>query len=370
MFLRVLIVAGWYCLAIPALLAANAEIQPDTVVIASVPAQSENYVGSPSIVILDNGDYIASHVYFGDGVEAENTAIYRSADKGNSWEKLITLRGQFWSTLFTHKGSLYIIGTQGSFGPIIIRRSDDGGETWTEARDEEQGLISDYRPYHSASVPVIEYNGRLWRGFEFKDERAVVIKSIDVDGDLLRYDNWHQTELLHEGSPSTWLEGNLLLTPDGGLASILRREFRNDTAAIMHLNDDASQFTHNPQLDVIAFPGGGSKFTIRFDEESRRYWSLVNKPTEPEAFRNKLVLVSSSDLYHWRIDRTIAYSSDSENKSWQYADWQFDGKDIVAVLRTADEYQGQQPQSAYLTNLLTFILEKSVGRSSADTIPA
>ncbi|MBS3776462.1 MAG: hypothetical protein KGY70_14800, partial [Bacteroidales bacterium] len=37
------------------------------VVINHSPASSGKYIGSPSLVVMPNGDYIASHDYFGPG---------------------------------------------------------------------------------------------------------------------------------------------------------------------------------------------------------------------------------------------------------------------------------------------------------------
>ena len=46
----------------------------------------------------------------------------------------------YWSSLFHHRGAAYILGTSQQYGSIVIRRSDDGGFTWTHPKDAASGL--------------------------------------------------------------------------------------------------------------------------------------------------------------------------------------------------------------------------------------
>ncbi len=71
------------------------------------------YIGSPSIAILEDGVYVASHDFFGPGSrehERGGTVIYRSENRGITWKQSAAIEGAFWSGLFTHKGSLYLMG--------------------------------------------------------------------------------------------------------------------------------------------------------------------------------------------------------------------------------------------------------------------
>jgi hypothetical protein len=108
-----------------------------------------------------------------------------------------------------------------------------------------------------------------------------------------------------------------------------------DRAAIVHVSEDGLSTAFDPAADLIDFPGGNTKFTIRYDPVSRRYWSLVNPQKNPPAQRNILALTSSSDLRHWTIASVILQNPDTEKTAFQYVDWQFDGSDIIAVSRTA-----------------------------------
>src|SRR3954451_3798212 len=119
--------ARWVaCLALAALGA------PPGFVIDHSPARSRQYIGSPSIAVLPSGDYVASHDFFGPGSTRDTTVVFASKDKGKTWQKRATVKGQWWSTLFLHCGQLYLIGTTREYGHCVIRRSLDGGKTWTE----------------------------------------------------------------------------------------------------------------------------------------------------------------------------------------------------------------------------------------------
>lgn len=100
------------------------------VVLAHSPKSTKKFVGSPSICILPNGEYVASHDLFGlwdDKKLGPVTKIYLSSDKGKTWKHTADLTNQYWSTLFVLNKKLYIIGTNNNGGSVTIRRSDDGG---------------------------------------------------------------------------------------------------------------------------------------------------------------------------------------------------------------------------------------------------
>jgi len=104
------------------------------VVVSHLPASSGRYVGSPALAVLPNGDYVATHDEFGPKSGEEKagvTRVFRSTDRGATWKRIATVRGAFWSGLFVHRGALYLMGTDRQYGRVVIRRSGDGGATWT-----------------------------------------------------------------------------------------------------------------------------------------------------------------------------------------------------------------------------------------------
>ena len=122
-------------------------------------------MGSPSIVILKGGAYVATHDLFGPGSTQNTSAVtrvFRSEDRGRTWRQTAEFSDQFWSNLFVHRGRLYLMGCTYEYGRPVIRSSRDGGRTWSapSALSEEAGC-------HTAPVPVAEWKGRIWRTYEW-----------------------------------------------------------------------------------------------------------------------------------------------------------------------------------------------------------
>jgi hypothetical protein len=159
----------------------------------------------------------------------------------------------------------------------------------------------------------------------------------------------------HKPKFHNWIEGNVVVAPDGKLVNILRTNGQgDDKAAIVGISQDGMTLSYDPKKDFIDFPGGGSKFTIRFDDKTRRYWSLTNKQTNPKADRNVLVLTSSADLRNWRVERTVLSHPNRKKIGFHYADWLIEGDDIIFTLRTA-YFDGQGgPYNRHDNNYITF----------------
>ena len=188
-----------------------------------------------------------------------------------------------------------------------------------------------------------------------------------VVSDLLKATNWTCSSRIGwnadflNGHFGGWLEGNAVATPDGKMVDILRVDFRGlpEKAAIIGISDDGRLASFNPTNGFVDFPGGCKKFTIRYDERSHSYWSLANEvPSQhsgktTERARNTLALTSSPDLRHWTVRCVVLYHPDPEKHAFQYADWQFDGDDLIVVSRTAfDDVEGGvavQHDANYLT---------------------
>jgi hypothetical protein len=349
------------------------------IVIDHIPASTGNYIGSPSICILPDGDYVASHDYFGPGStehQQAQTVVFRSADRGKTWKKISLINGQFWSNLFVHRNELYIMGTWKHYGNLVIRRSVDGGVTWSNPTGHSNGLLFEGE-YHTAPMPVVQFRNRLWRAVENAESTvddwgkrfSAMIISAPEDGDLLNAFSWSATNYLSfdhtflNGKFGGWLEGNAVVSPEGNIVDILRvatSEKGRDLAAIVKISNDDLKASFDPSTGFIDFVGGSKKFTIRFDEKSRRYWTIANMITEEfsgldaGSVRNTLVLNSSTDLKKWTIHKILLHHPDVVKHGFQYIDWQFDGRDIIFVSRTAydDEFGGAH--NFHDANFLTF----------------
>ena len=96
------------------------------------------YVSDPSILVLSNGDYLASHAQFGGASNSSNegkTQIFRSSDQGQTWTKVNggnDLNGILRGSLFEHNSVVYISGSNHDSGGSkhVIMRSNDWGDTW------------------------------------------------------------------------------------------------------------------------------------------------------------------------------------------------------------------------------------------------
>lgn len=345
------------------------------VVVNHIPAYTGVYIGSPSICILPDGDYVASNDYFGpNSTEHEQalTDVFKSTNRGKSWKKISEIEGQFWSNLFVHQNELYIMGTRKHRGDFIIRRSKDGGVSWTDPTDSKNGLLLEGE-YHTAPMPVITCSGRLWRAIENtgkgQEGHSTLVISVPVDADLLDASNWKTTNDLFgdpgylEGKFVDWIEGNIVVTPDGKLVNILRvntSEPGRDIVAIVNISKDGRNATFDQLTGFMDFAGGAKKFSIRYNEKTNRYWALTNMVKEEflhlpaTRVRNTLVLKSSADLKNWTVHKILLEHPDVEKHGFQYIDWQFDGRDIVFLSRTAfdDEFGGAH--NYHDANFLTF----------------
>lgn len=348
-------------------------------VIRHEPASSGIFVGAPSLVITPEDSFVASlnftSIQDGDRGAVHKTAIYASPDRGKTWAFQTEIDHQRWSTLFYHADALYLMGVYEAFGNAVIRKSLDGGLTWTNPTDGMSGLLAEGR-YHCAPVPVVIHKGRIWRAMEDalrgREFRAFMM-SAPVDSDLLQADNWTFSSKLEyniswcDGAMEGWLEGNAVITPEQEVVDFLRCGLgvgKHSIAALVRISPDGLTSSFDPEEDFVHFPGASKKFTIRYDPESQKYWSLVNwiqpgdmKYLEKEKagrIRNNLSLVSSTDLSNWIIERTVLYHPDINDHAFQYVDWQFDGEDLVAVSRTAFEDGLGGADNYHNANFITF----------------
>lgn len=360
---------------LPVAVAQAADPQPPGVVIDFSPAAAKQYIGSPSIAILPDGSLAAAHDYFSPGNQGDRTDVFRSTDRGLHWTKAAQLKGQWWSGLFVHQGALYIMGTSKAYGACVIRRSTDGGITWTEPTDGKNGVILATGKYHTSSMPVVLHQGRLWRAMEDGDGpgawgshfRAFVM-SAPAGADLLVAESWTTTNRLGrdpswlDGKFGGWLEGNAVVTPEGKIVDILRADTKTqpEYAAILEISADGKTASFDPQSGFVEFPGGAKKFCIRYDDVSKQYWSLVNWVLPAHAsevaprVRNAVALVRSPDLRKWETRSVLIYHPDTKFHGFQYADWLIDGNDLVAAIRTAFDEPAGQAHNQHDANYLTF----------------
>ena len=338
---------------------------PPGIVIDFWDAATLQYIGNPSLAILPNGDYVASHDGFGPGHSFAQVYFFSSQDEGETWSPLGSASGQYESTLFVHNSDLYLMGggTSGGNEFVSIRKSTDGGASWTTPLDANTGRVFDNGSnINAGATQVIEHNGRIWRAMEEVDPsippgnstnwRSFVL-SAPVGADLLSASGWTASNSLlgDDFLPARgWYEGGVVVTPQGDPQVMLRTALMGEFAALLDVSADGSILSYDAQSAVVDFQGGANgKFTVRFDEITGRYWSLVNDHPNPGDVRNVLSLASSANLTDWQIEAPILSHPDPVNVGFQYADFQFDGNDIVFVSRTAFDGAANFHDANYLT---------------------
>lgn len=360
------------------------------------PERARTFLGSPSIVRLDDGTLVVSHDYFGSGCprnhegEESLTSIYRSQDDGATWLPVTHIMNCYWSSLFTHAGALYILGVTQQYGSIVIRRSTDGGFTWTHPTEPSNGFLfkggyyHDAPSYHCASLPVTVHEGRIYKAFEDCDPcvwgtgfQALVI-SAPVDADLLDAANWTMSNKIPfdpawmpadwtTATKPGWREGNVVAAPDGALWNIMSFEagaLEAEKAPRLLIEDEGRRLSFDPATGFFDLPGAKAKLNIRRDPETGTYLTISNaleafdilrawatdsgphtdrfRHDHPYRQRNKASLFASDDLWTWRRVKTVIEDDTGLNPvdsvrltGFQYTDWQFDGPDLIMAIRTA-----------------------------------
>ena len=346
---------------------------PPGVIIDKSPDFANLYLGSPSIEILPDGTYIATHDFFGPVENLDlRTHVFESKDKGQTWKLIAKIPNQRASYLFYLNDALYAIGwtpgegfrdaTKDTMCAVTISKSTDGGHSWTTPNDSKTGRLVGGTKDMSVfcdPAPVLIHNGRVWKEVEkmgdfnrdskprfYMTQYNPMCASAPVDCDLLDASNWTFSNyvpwVVQEDSHG-WAEGNVLPTPEGKMIIQMRVDdaVRDGKGAQIQLSDDGKVATWDPQTGFVEMPGGCKKFVIKYDEQTKKYWSLVNwihpddvDAPDKERTRNTLALVCSKDLKSWEI-RNIVYRRADLTIGFQYVDWRIEGDDLVCVCRLA-----------------------------------
>lgn len=349
-------------------------------VIAKVPQLRNSAAYNQTFTILPDGSYLAACT--GTGRD-KGITMYISRDKGATWSQ----HGNFSSkknlvtnycNLFTHRGAVYIMGVGPDREGLRICRSDDGGLNWTRAVDAESGLLFPGQ-FHTAPVPMAVADGRIWRACETYPDKDPLMVSAPEDSDLLLASNWTRTNTVGRASTlvdgnkmsGSIIEGNAVVAPDGKVVNLIRTNSTKTSAyaTILH-TEGVDSLWFDPETDWVRMPGGGKKFTVRRDGGDGLYWALTNPDYKGESnhiglgyktgishslMRNRLVLLCSSDLVNWMEVKTVLYDPDPFFHGFQYADWMFDGDDIVGVVRVGAPESRGLPVRQHDSNMMTFI---------------
>ena len=348
----------------------------DGVVISHSYRATGTYLGSPSICILPNGDYLVCHDEFGKGKKNfDGNPIYLSKNKGRTWKLLSVVKeGVRWPKIFVANRNVYLIGPSNKGGGIRLFCSDDSGRTWSEPIC----CFSD-RMFHTAPVPVVQFGGRIWKGFEVIDsslpkkwpkQYCAAMFSAPVDSDYMNPESWTLSEYIKpdfsclESEMRGWLEGNAVPGKDGNMRLVMRVDlpegFSDEYIAELEVSADGKELSFDSDRSFYHMPGGAKKFTIRYDGQTDTYITLSNETDalpdnkRPGDARNILSLCISEDLHSWTVVKRVILSDDMDYTGFQYVDWQIEGKDIIFVVRTSYYDDKGGAHNHHDSNYITF----------------
>lgn len=321
---------------------------------------SGRYLCSPSLVRHPDGFLLASMDLFAGGHPQNLTLIFRSDDDGETWHYVSELMPCFWGKMFIHKGELYMLSCSTEYGDLLIGKSVDGGKTFSapvcllrgsNGKNGNDGI-------HKNPQNLFVHNGRIYNTLEWgtwanKEYcHAAMVMSCDINDDLLIPQNWSFSEPLKydsswkgtvDGEAKGNIEGTLCVAPDGDLYNVMRYNIGNATPSYgLVLAYKVNTQDHDAPLEyshAIKMPCNNSKFMIKYDMVSQKYYSVVTRIDCEERIhrRNLLSLMSSNDMENWNLvcDLIDKREDDIEKVGLQYVDFEIEGEDIIYLCRTA-----------------------------------
>ncbi|HLV33589.1 MAG TPA: sialidase family protein [Spirillospora sp.] len=394
----------------------------DFVTLYESPDPAGAYCYTPGIIRLNSGRLIATMDLGGPNVDSLNPPVsFPRAERGFTFVgKIFTSDdgGQTWvhradfpfmhARPFAVGDSIYILGQAHD---LMIIRSDDRGETWSEPARLTEGEY-----WHQSACNVHYANDCVYLVMEkrvyFEQQRwpvhemAPVLMRAPVNANLLDRASWTLASELafHDVLPGSldlmgfpfwtpyetqgmapmgWLETNVVqfldldhvwYDPTGHTFHLWMRAHTGGTgyAAIAKVieNTDGTMTTmietvpSGQRILYVPCPGGQMRFHVLYDEQTKPYWLLsslawdsmthVDKlPPDrynlPNNERHVLALHFSKNMIDWRMAGVVARGN-SPREARHYASMAFDGDDLLVLSRSGDH----RAKNAHDGNLITF----------------
>ena len=317
----------------------------DYVRIFESPYPKDVYTYSPGIAVLESGRIVATLDMGGAGMDKMDGPkgirygspvqgkVFISDDKGETWKHTVDFPYHH-ARPFAAGKSLYVLGQAED---LMIIRSDDDGETWSEP-----SVLTKGEDWHQAPANVHYANGNVYLVMERRPPHdckawgvsviAPVLMRANVESDLTKRDSWtfasemvfrdvideheldyfgvpfYKIDSMQRGlmvapgrycAPVGWLESNVVQfvddehiwnDPAGHTFHIWMRAHTGGTGyaailKVMEKEDGSMQtmFEKVPSGKKIVFvpcPGGQMKFHILYDEVTKLYWLLSTQATD------------------------------------------------------------------------------------------
>ena len=368
----------------------NRILAGDYQVLAQSPDPDNVYTGSPCLEQLPSGRLVASYEWFRSRPLVEKfpdqLEILVSDDGGHAWRKT-TVLDIIWPSLFAVGAELYCIGNRRLSREIIIARSVDGGQSWSESSQLFPGR------HHNAPTHVLFKGGYVYRAFETcpegddavgRSQWESLVVAGDLTRDLLDPGAWRMSNRVHfPGVPDVlsqrryqasaadrvvedcFIEGNII-DVRGEMRVLLRTIIDGHTtggmASVCSLEDDGDKMDYR-FVQFYPMPGAQCKFHIVYDDVSDLFWTTVCLPTDtwqdreplrevgfaspPGNERRILMLMYSFDALNWFQAGCVAMSS-SIFEAFSYASQLIRGDELLVISRTSQGGYNQHD-----TNLVT-----------------
>lgn len=330
---------------------------------------SGRYLCSPSLVRHPDGYLLASMDLYAGGYPQNLTLIFRSDDNGDTWHYVSELMPCFWGKMFIHKGELYMLSCSTEYGDLLIGKSTDGGKSFcapiallrgSNGKNGNDGV-------HKNPQNIFTYAGRIYTSLEWGSwsnrvfSHAAMVMSCDENADLLSPESWSFSsprnflraapEIDYFSDTTMTIEGTVTEAPDGRLLNIMR--FEKFGYALAYEIDTENFDAPLKYSHLIHFEANRSKFMIKFDGVSGKYYSVASRlydKNNPDT-RNLLSLMVSENLNAWSVALDIFdYRNCSpEEIGFQYVDFEFDGNDLIFLCRTAINKAHNAHDSNYST---------------------
>ena len=365
-------------------------------IIAVSPCADSIYLYTPAIAEGFDGRFVVAVDYGGPGTSAldgpksdfgdypagNQIRVLLSDDRGRHWRETSARIPMMHEILFKAGESLYMIGHSRR---LLITRSDDNGETWSEP-----AVLCAEGRWHQSCTSVDLYDGKVTLAYEkWISEGHLwpgvgpVLMQASVDSDLTLPSSWKFSELYdpdpvmeaarpaglpldEEGRPGL-LDTHVVRVHDparpfydslGRSVVLLSRANAGmpDIGVMLRgreLEDGSLVIDRWPRKSgevlFAHIPGGHLKFHIVYDSVSGLFWLLHSQSDGLMHERRRLALSYSPDLLRWTFAGLVAVGP-TDHSARHYATMIIDGNDLCIVSRSGD----LAARTAHDGNIVTF----------------